>query len=251
MAVPADAPTSKRQAPAPGAYEVHIGGDAKRPLKTREGAAQVQNVTPNAERLPRTRTAYRRLSDCPQPAVLSEQAGSCSQTWIVTPRGWSGVRVWTRALVIRCERNGQVGLEGELEGMGGCGARSTPVHHAGAGFARCGGDVTSPTTGGPIRLRIGPDGVSGVEPASAVVSILLPDGPFDDDVRQSFCHLVHFFGSPAAADAWTAQHPGTFWLPVADARGRASAGGPGPRRGQRRLTATRAERRLAAMPGRG
>jgi alkylmercury lyase len=109
---------------------------------------------------------------------------------------------------------------------------------------------TSPT-GGPIRLRIGPDGVSGVEPASAVVSILLPDGPFDDDVRQSFCHLVHFFGSPAAADAWTAQHPGTFWLPVADARGRASAGGPGPRRGQRRLTATRAERRLAAMPGRG
>src|SRR3989442_1048188 len=52
---------------------------------------------------------------------------------------------------------------------------------------------------------------------AAVVSFLLPDGPFDDDVRQAFCHFVHFFASPAAADAWTAQHPGTFWLPVADA----------------------------------
>jgi hypothetical protein len=31
MAVPAGAPTSNRQAPAPGAYEVEIGGDAKRP----------------------------------------------------------------------------------------------------------------------------------------------------------------------------------------------------------------------------
>jgi hypothetical protein len=31
MAVPAGAPTSKRQASAPGAYEVEIGGDAKLP----------------------------------------------------------------------------------------------------------------------------------------------------------------------------------------------------------------------------
>ena len=76
---------------------------------------------------------------------------------------------------------------------------------------------TSPTTGEPIRVRVGPDGVSAVEPAGAVVSFLLPDGPFDDDVRQAFCHFVHFFESPAAADEWTAQHPGTFWLPVADA----------------------------------
>jgi alkylmercury lyase len=76
---------------------------------------------------------------------------------------------------------------------------------------------TSPTTGEPIHLSIGPDGVSAVEPTSAVVSFLLPDGPFDDDVRQSFCHFVHFFASPTAADAWTAQHPGSFWLPVSDA----------------------------------
>jgi alkylmercury lyase len=76
---------------------------------------------------------------------------------------------------------------------------------------------TSPTTGEPIHLRIGPDGVSAVEPASAVVSFVLPDGRFDDDVRQAFCHFVHFFASPAEADAWTAQRRGTFWLAVADA----------------------------------
>jgi hypothetical protein len=51
----------------------------------------------------------------------------------------------------------------------------------------------------------------------ALVSFLLPDGPFDDDIRQSFCHFVHFFSSPAAADVWAAAHPRTFWVPLADA----------------------------------
>jgi hypothetical protein len=49
------------------------------------------------------------------------------------------------------------------------------------------------------------------------VSFLIPDGPFDADFRQTFCHFVHFFASPAAADAWVAPRPGSFWLPVADA----------------------------------
>jgi alkylmercury lyase len=82
-----------------------------------------------------------------------------------------------------------------------------------------GAEVTStcPTTSEPIRLRIGPEGVSSVEPASTVVSFLLPDGPFDDDVRQAFCHFVHFFASPHAADRWAAAQPGAFWRPVADA----------------------------------
>jgi hypothetical protein len=37
MAVLAGAPTSKRQASAPGAYEVQIGGDAKRPSSAASG----------------------------------------------------------------------------------------------------------------------------------------------------------------------------------------------------------------------
>lgn len=76
---------------------------------------------------------------------------------------------------------------------------------------------TCPTTGEPIRLRVTATGVQALEPASTVVSLLVPDGPFDADVRQTFCHFVHFFASPAAADAWVAANPGGFWLPVADA----------------------------------
>jgi hypothetical protein len=73
-----------------------------------------------------------------------------------------------------------------------------------------------PTTGESIALRVDAGDVT-VEPETAVVSFLLPDGPFTDDVRQSFCHFVHLFVSRAAADTWIAAHPGTFWLPVADA----------------------------------
>lgn len=74
-----------------------------------------------------------------------------------------------------------------------------------------------PTTGEPIRLTVNTGGVVEVDPPATVVSFLLPDGPFDAEVRQTFCHFVHLFVSPAAADAWTATYPGTFWVPVADA----------------------------------
>jgi alkylmercury lyase len=76
---------------------------------------------------------------------------------------------------------------------------------------------TCPTSGDPVRLTVTATGVATVEPATTVVSLLMPDCPFDDAVRQTFCHFVHFFASPAAADGRTAQHPGTFWLPVTDA----------------------------------
>lgn len=73
------------------------------------------------------------------------------------------------------------------------------------------------TTREPVGLTVSPHGVTDVEPAEAVVSLLAPDRPFDDDVRQSFCHYVLFFASPAGAETWTHDHPGTFWLPVAHA----------------------------------
>ena len=76
---------------------------------------------------------------------------------------------------------------------------------------------TCPTTGEPIRLSVDGGRVGDVHPAETVVSFLLPDGPFDAEVRQTFCHFVHFFASPAAAVAWVRGHPGTFWVPVADA----------------------------------
>jgi hypothetical protein len=49
------------------------------------------------------------------------------------------------------------------------------------------------------------------------VSFLLPDGPFDSGVVQSFCHFVHFFTTRQAGDQWVAEHPGTFLLTLGEA----------------------------------
>ncbi|MHB8467803.1 MAG: organomercurial lyase [Acidimicrobiales bacterium] len=76
---------------------------------------------------------------------------------------------------------------------------------------------TCPVTGESVYVRLEPGGGATVEPASTVVSLLLPNGPFDAEVRTSFCHFVHFFASPDAADVWIADHPGTFSVPFRDA----------------------------------
>lgn len=70
-------------------------------------------------------------------------------------------------------------------------------------------------TGAPVRLTVEPDRVTGVEPATAVVSIVTPDAPAS--VRASFCNQVHFFATAEAAEAWLDAHPGATVLPVADA----------------------------------
>jgi len=79
--------------------------------------------------------------------------------------------------------------------------------------------VTSkcPTTGQDIALTVGPGGISELRPVDAMVSFLLPQTPFDANIIQSFCHFVHFFASAQAGQAWTAQHPETFLIPVNDA----------------------------------
>jgi alkylmercury lyase len=79
--------------------------------------------------------------------------------------------------------------------------------------------VSSPcaATGEPVQLTVYPDGIADLEPSTAVTSLLTPDGQFDDRVMQTLCHYVHFFAAPEAAEGWTLDNPGTFWLPVADA----------------------------------
>jgi alkylmercury lyase len=74
-----------------------------------------------------------------------------------------------------------------------------------------------PITRQAIRVRVTPEEVAALDPASTVVSFLMPEKEFTDDVRASFCHFVGFFASPDAAGEWTAKHPGTFWVPLADA----------------------------------
>lgn len=74
-----------------------------------------------------------------------------------------------------------------------------------------------PVTAETISLVVEPNGVVQTSHRDAVVSFLVPDGGFDADVIQSFCHFVHFFASREAGEAWTAEHPGTFLLSLEDA----------------------------------
>jgi hypothetical protein len=78
-------------------------------------------------------------------------------------------------------------------------------------------ESTDPVSGEPIALTVRPDGVHDVAPASTVVSMLAPAGPFGHDVVESFCHHVHFFGSEQTGRAWVAEHRGTFLLSLEDA----------------------------------
>jgi alkylmercury lyase len=74
-----------------------------------------------------------------------------------------------------------------------------------------------PTTGDPVHLTVSPTQIESVSPAEAVLSMLVPETAFDDNVILSFCHYVHFFTSAQAAEPWLAGHPGTFVLPVEQA----------------------------------
>jgi hypothetical protein len=74
-----------------------------------------------------------------------------------------------------------------------------------------------PVTGETITMTVTPEGVEDLSPASAVVSFLVPDKPFDQDVIQSFCHYVLNFASRESAERWASQRDGIVLLPVADA----------------------------------
>jgi alkylmercury lyase len=76
-------------------------------------------------------------------------------------------------------------------------------------------ESTCPIGGQRIRLTVGPDGPRGVDPADTVLSFQPHSPVFVDDVQESFCRFVHFFSSPAAAQTWIAEHPGTIVLTLA------------------------------------
>jgi alkylmercury lyase len=78
-------------------------------------------------------------------------------------------------------------------------------------------ESTDPLTKEKISLVVEPEGVKKLEPADTVVSFLAPNGVFDADVIQSFCHFVHFFGSRESGERWISEHKGTLLLSIAEA----------------------------------
>lgn len=77
--------------------------------------------------------------------------------------------------------------------------------------------ATDPVTGQGVSLEVDGNGVRKVAPAGAVVSMVIPDGAFDYDVIDSFCHKVLFFASEESGRKWVAEHEGTTLLTVEEA----------------------------------
>ncbi|ERG64829.1 hypothetical protein L332_10275 [Agrococcus pavilionensis RW1] len=70
-------------------------------------------------------------------------------------------------------------------------------------------------TGEPVRLSVDGSGVTSLEPATAVVSLVNPEDL--SSIRSAFCHQVHFFASAGDAAPWVESHPGASVVPVAQA----------------------------------
>ena len=66
-----------------------------------------------------------------------------------------------------------------------------------------------PATGEVIRLTITPEGVTSYQPASAAISIVIPQPTRNglesvEEIWMTFCHHIHYFSSPQAAQEWFA-----------------------------------------------
>jgi alkylmercury lyase len=74
-----------------------------------------------------------------------------------------------------------------------------------------------PVTGETVTMTVTPEGIEDLSPASAVVSLLVPDGPFDDNVIQTFCNHVHNFASLESGRQWAASRSDITLLPTNEA----------------------------------
>lgn len=73
----------------------------------------------------------------------------------------------------------------------------------------------SPVSGHPIRVSVSDDGVTSVQPETAVVSLVNPDDL--TSIRSSFCNQVHYFTCTDDAAPWLGEHPEGQIVSVAEA----------------------------------
>jgi len=75
-----------------------------------------------------------------------------------------------------------------------------------------------PVTHASINLVVTSESVEAFEPASAVMSLVIPEtADACCGVRSAFCNHVHFFSSSEAASAWVATCPDAIFLPITEA----------------------------------
>jgi hypothetical protein len=76
-------------------------------------------------------------------------------------------------------------------------------------------DISSvdPVTKEKISLTLSPDGtITGLSPAGAALSVLIPDGPITRDIRTRVCHYVVFFAGEESGREWANKQGQTFKL---------------------------------------
>jgi alkylmercury lyase len=79
-------------------------------------------------------------------------------------------------------------------------------------------ESSCPVTGDRIRVAVSPEALQRVEPAGAVMAIMVPEASeVCRDVRGAFCDKVHFFSSSETASVWVTGHKGATILTLADA----------------------------------
>jgi len=73
-------------------------------------------------------------------------------------------------------------------------------------------------TGNRVLVEVSPDAIQRVEPAGAVMAIIVPEASeVCRDVRGAFCDKVHFFSSSETASVWVTEHKGATILSVNEA----------------------------------
>lgn len=73
-----------------------------------------------------------------------------------------------------------------------------------------------PVTGEAVRLTVTPEGIEGLEPADAVMSMLAPAEDILDDIVAKLCQFIFFFSGRKSGERWIAQHPGTFLMTLSE-----------------------------------
>ena len=77
-------------------------------------------------------------------------------------------------------------------------------------------ETVCPQTGTPITLSVSPEGIGEMQPASAVLSMRIPDESCRSDIVGNFCNAVHLFVSRDAARRWIGERTDVIVLTAED-----------------------------------
>ena len=79
-------------------------------------------------------------------------------------------------------------------------------------------ESTCPVTENKIRLTVGKEGVSQLDPKEAVMSLVAPEASkAQENVIEHFCCYVHFFSSDQAGAKWISENQGKTLISVNEA----------------------------------